>query len=230
MNITAAQIEDIVRVVLQRLQSDAATPQIVPALPSQKMDLQGEAKQDFQSAVPGELRLTDRVITLDTLKGRWSGTQSVVIHPKAVVTPATLDELRTRNIRLVRQLPQSNLASRRKAPLLLVTTQSQLNLLGKRVCSQQAESLASDEIDTGLAAVSSHLAASGSGVVWCTETPFAAVAATYGKTWRTVQLLDQRDLAPALQQAEPNVIVVDRRTWTEPAIANLIRNWYRSLR
>ncbi len=224
MNFTAAQIEDIVRVVLQRLQSDVVAPPATQTAPAQRT-----ATEPVKTN-PGEVHIADRVVTLETLKGRLDGTQTVVIHPKAVVTPATRDELRSRNIRLVRQLLATRTLSTRAAPLLLVTTSAQLLVLGKRVCSQQAQSLAGTNDIATLAAIEKHLSSGGVGAVWCSDTPFAAIAATFGKAHlRAIQLSDLRSLSPAIEQARPNVIVVDRQSWREAAVANLIRNWFRSL-
>ncbi len=225
MNINAAQIEDIVRVVLQRLQSDVVASPATQTTPVQRTTV------ETMNTNPGEVHLADRVITLETLKGRLDGAQVFVVHPKAVVTPATRDELRSRNIRLVRQLPATQSHSKRVAPLLLATTSEQLLVLGKRVCSQQAQSLASTNDNATLAAIENHLSNGGAGAVWCTDTPFAAIAATFGRRQlRALQLSDLRSLSPALEQARPNLIVVDKQSWREAAVANLIRSWFRSLR
>jgi hypothetical protein len=230
MNVTAAQIEQIVRVVLQRLRSDAAALQS-PTLAFSSQSTVAEANADVLQPNPGELVVTERVVTLDTLKGRLDGTLAIVVHPKAVVTPAVRDELRARNVRLVRQLSSGDNRNARRAPLLLITAHQQIALLGKRVCPQQSQSLAIEDVNAALAAIVGHLSGGGVGAVWCSDSPFAAVAATLGQSQlRAVQLPELRDLAQAIDQAKPNVIVIDKRVWSEAAIANLIRNWYRSSR
>ena len=50
----------------------------------------------------GELRLTERVVTLGLLKDRIANVRRVVVSAKAVVTPAVQDELKARNVELVR--------------------------------------------------------------------------------------------------------------------------------
>ena len=50
-----------------------------------------------------ELKLSDRIVTLATIEGRLDGVQQLVVPAKAVVTPSVNDELRDRNIELVRQ-------------------------------------------------------------------------------------------------------------------------------
>ena len=80
MTVTPEQLEWIVQEVIRRLRnSDGANP---PAA--------------------GELRLSDRVVTLAALKDRLSSVRRVVVPAKAVVTPAVRDELKARQIELVR--------------------------------------------------------------------------------------------------------------------------------
>ena len=47
-----------------------------------------------------DLALTDRLITLATVKGRLDGVRRLVVTRKALVTPAVRDELRAREIEL----------------------------------------------------------------------------------------------------------------------------------
>jgi hypothetical protein len=59
-----------------------------------------------QSAPTGDLELKDRVVTMRSLDGQLSGVKRVVVSPRAVVTPAVLDELKQRDIALVRKNSQ----------------------------------------------------------------------------------------------------------------------------
>jgi hypothetical protein len=52
-----------------------------------------------------ELRLTEKVITTRTIEGHLAGVSRLIIPKRAVVTPAVRDELKKRNIELVRQKP-----------------------------------------------------------------------------------------------------------------------------
>ena len=224
MNLTATQIEDIVRVVVQRLRAGVAAPP-VPATP-----VVHQLANIIQPAA-GEIRVSDRVVTLESVKDILVDTQAIVVHPKAVVTPAVVDELRKRNIRLVRQLPIQSTQSKRPAPLLLVTTQELLPALSRRVCSQQATTISAQDAVSTASQIEQNLSDGNFGAIWCSATPFASVAATYGHTrLRAMQLTDLRDLPRAIDQAQPNLLILDCHTWTAPAIANLVRNWYRSLR
>ncbi|HEX5104512.1 MAG TPA: hypothetical protein VFV87_11905, partial [Pirellulaceae bacterium] len=50
-----------------------------------------------------DLRLEERVITMDSIKGKLAGISRLVVGGGSIITPAVKDELRQRNIELVRQ-------------------------------------------------------------------------------------------------------------------------------
>ena len=80
MTATPEQLEWIVQEVIRRLrQADGVPP---PAA--------------------SELRLSERVVSLATLKDRLANVRRVVVPPRAIVTPAVHDELNGRKIELVR--------------------------------------------------------------------------------------------------------------------------------
>lgn len=80
MNVTAAEIERMVRDVLSRMTAAAPAPNPTAAL-----------------------ELANRVITLDDVDGRLAEINQLIVAPKAVVTPAVRDVLRQRKISLVRR-------------------------------------------------------------------------------------------------------------------------------
>jgi len=82
MTFTEQQIEWIVMEVRRRLR------------------VAGDGKQ-ATAHEGGELRLKDRVITLRSIEGQLSGITRLVVRPRAIVTPAVKDELKTRRIQLV---------------------------------------------------------------------------------------------------------------------------------
>jgi len=50
-----------------------------------------------------DLRLDQRVITMDTIKGKLTSVSRLVVSGRSVITPAVRDELKRRNIELIRQ-------------------------------------------------------------------------------------------------------------------------------
>lgn len=57
-----------------------------------------------QHRATSELALGERVITMRLVEGRLSGVNRLIVANRAVVTPSVRDELKQRNIELVRQL------------------------------------------------------------------------------------------------------------------------------
>ncbi len=221
MNLTATQIEDIVRVVVERLRTGVAAPLVQATAITPERNVE---------AIAGEVTLSERVITLESLTDQLVGTKAILVHPKAVVTPAVKDLLRQKNIRLVRQLPSKVSKTSRPAPLVLVANESSQQMLSKRMCTQQATLITARDAASDVSTIEQHLAAGKVGAVWCSETPYANVAATLGsKTLRAVQLFGLQDLPHAIEQARPNVLILDGRTWNPSAITNLVSNWFRSL-
>lgn len=49
------------------------------------------------------LSIGDRVVTLRSIEGRLAGVSRVVVPARAVVTPAVRDELKQRQIKLIRE-------------------------------------------------------------------------------------------------------------------------------
>jgi len=87
MRLTEQQIEWIVQEVVRRLRLLSA----------------GEPRLKREQPANSELSLSEQIVTLDTLKDRLIDVSRVIIQPRAVVTPAVKDELKQRQITLVRQ-------------------------------------------------------------------------------------------------------------------------------
>ena len=56
-----------------------------------------------QRGSTSDLTLTERVITTRTIENRLNGISRLLVQKRAVVTPAVRDELKHRNVELVRQ-------------------------------------------------------------------------------------------------------------------------------
>ena len=56
-----------------------------------------------RSSNTADLTITEKLITTRTIENRLAGVTRLLIPPKAVVTPTVRDELKQRNIELVRQ-------------------------------------------------------------------------------------------------------------------------------
>lgn len=50
-----------------------------------------------------DLRLGEPVITMDSIKGKLNGVSRLIVGGRSIVTPSVKDELKQRNIELIRQ-------------------------------------------------------------------------------------------------------------------------------
>ncbi len=87
MTLTQEQLEWIVSEVVSRLRS-------------------GGPSEAPSEASAGSLSLSERLVTLETLRGRLGGVSELRVAAGAVVTPAVVDLLKTHNVQLVRGCPK----------------------------------------------------------------------------------------------------------------------------
>ncbi|MCA9196272.1 MAG: hypothetical protein KDA87_02000 [Planctomycetales bacterium] len=100
MTIDAAEIDRIVAEVVRRLQ---ALPSNSDAIAAPVVNLPSESDRSpnrLAASSPNQLVIADRLVTLELLKGRLQGVDTVLVQPNAVVTPAVKDELRLKKIAL----------------------------------------------------------------------------------------------------------------------------------
>lgn len=244
MQPSATELETIVRVVMQRL---AAGRELMA----------GVAEMAQAPAAPTELSVGERLVTTHTLEGRLAGMRSVRVGQRAVVTPAVIDMLRQAQIQLVRGTaspaaparasstsPSSTgavqpaatapAAGRRSnpsaaiAPTLVCGSALWFGSLHRHLCPKQA-SVEECSDDRAPALTERHLAGGGRRAVWLTSAPFAAAAAAgRNSSAVAVQLPSLAELAAALDQAQPQLLIVDAPRWTVAGIGNLVRTLARS--
>lgn len=92
-------IQWIVNEVLRRLRTDVSTSAKSGQNNAEALHTNGQTT----TSPPEELVMQERLITLAALDGRLAGIRRVVVPQRAVVTPAVKDELKQRNVQLLRQ-------------------------------------------------------------------------------------------------------------------------------
>jgi hypothetical protein len=97
MSTAATEIERLVREVLAEL---ATAQRPAPDAPAPVAAAPRAAAADG-----GQLTVAVRVVTMSELIGRLEGLRQLVVLPEAIVTPAVRDELRRRNVELLRSAP-----------------------------------------------------------------------------------------------------------------------------
>jgi len=204
-----SEIDAIVAEVVRRLQLVAQAPP--PATEAAGSD-----------RPPGStLRVTNRVVTLAQLEGRLAGVTQVLVLPKAVVTPAVLDELKQRGIRLTR-CPKLAEAGRGAEWLVVAADPAVARKLDdeRRGETVLARIVTAADVQQAVRRLAEHCRA-GQRAVWVAREPFAAVAAAFGtKSLRAAYITAPNEVAAAVQQISANVLVFDaaRANWKDIAL------------
>lgn len=213
MQTTSAEIETIIRIVVERLRTMAA----------------GQSASNFtQSTTRVEapkhaLRIEEKLVTLESLRGRLEGIQVIEVNPKAVVTPAVMDELRLQKIRLERVTASAKTNMGTVDTGLLVVSKashkSRLDIRAEHIsCSENCGA------DAGR--IAAHFNSGGQRAIWWTDLAFAAMrAAGSNKSLRPVQLGKLDDLPRAVQQADPNLLILDALAWPAGDVVQLASRW-----
>ena len=235
MQPSSIEIEQIVRVVMQRL---AAAGDLISGVGS------------IADTELSELVLRQRVITLASLEGQTlKGKQRLRVHPRAVVTPAVHDELRKFKVELVRDAASPTKAataasstlksdviakpglvakttaglSSATAPILVCGSALWFGSLSRHLCPKQAMVQPCDDA-AAIGLLKQHKARGGARAVWLTSTPFAAsVAVAQAACCRAVLLPGLSELRAALDQANPECLIIDASRTTVAAIGNIVK-------
>jgi hypothetical protein len=220
----ASELEAIVRVVIERLQAiDAA--RLLPTTAT-------VAVPHPQAAAVNVLVLDRKLVTLADLKGRLDSVQCIQVAARAVVTPAVVDELRKRGIRLERIALSGRSISQPTFAKMLVVTQpnGHSTLAGQLRSSEFSVQPECLELPDTLALFNSHFARGGLAAIWRSPRAYAASHALSAlSNVRGVQLARLDDLPQAAEQVNPQILVVDSRNWSSAAVASLAQTWIRSL-
>lgn len=234
MQPSSNDIEQIIRVVMQRL---AAAGDL----------MSGVGSIADTRELDSELVLRDRVVTLATLDGKLSGKKKLRVHPRAIVTPAVVDELRRFKVELVRDdvksssraatsadansNPSRNTATAAsQAPILVCGSALWFGSLSRHLCSKQATVQPCDDA-AAIGLLTQHKSRGGSQAIWLTTTPFAATIAIAKAACCTAVLLPSlADLNAALEQAQPECLIVDASRTTVAAVGNMVRALFKHTR
>jgi len=225
MNVSASEIERIVRDVLASMTHRDAVPVATRSVPADDV-----------------YALATSLVSMDTLKAVPAGIQSVQVARRAVVTPAALDRCRERGIRIVRsESPGVAIAAGNaavsavaKAPLesrpkrLFVSgSVAWLPVLGKQLCSKRSQM---DEVQPDDASVVRSVAAAiRRGHASC----LAVVAAPHAALWQAARdealrpavVSQWSDVNDILREVPTNVLLVSSQKWNVAGVANIARRF-----
>lgn len=169
MNVTADEIERIVRDVMSRLAGER------PPAPK----VESEAK--VAAAKPAnELVLEARVISLAEVQGRLAGMARVSVAERAIVTPAVRDLLREKKVPLVRRAAGAKVAAATRT-IVVAAAETKVELGGLvrdlRCTGCKVEQLAQAGLVAAVRELGEEVAKNGAIGLLVTEEPEAALVA-----------------------------------------------------
>ena len=174
MNVTADELERIVRDVMARLAGER--------LPVAKVEsaVKVEAATKKEAPAANELVLEARVVSLAEVQGRLAGMARVSVAERAIVTPAVRDLLREKKVPLVRRAAGAKAgAARRTIVVAAAETKVELGGLVRdlRSAGCKVEQLAQAGLVAAVRELGEEVAKSGAVGLLVTEEPEAAVVA-----------------------------------------------------
>ena len=217
----------------KRIDIDRIVREVVRRINELRKTQSGNGAGNTSKTVSGtsddSLVLHNPVITLETIteaNQSLTDVNTVVVHQRAVVTPAVMDELRERKVQMIRQ---QNLAATKSTPASLVFTtyETDWNLAewmssaGKVFA--RSETLPNDCIEE----ISSELKlalASGKnlGVIVTSQSAKASCVANRLNGVRAAVGFDRESTIEAMGSLNPNVLIVDPRGKNAFQLRNLL--------
>lgn len=234
------EIENLVREVLRRLSVDngpsPVAPSVVPAT-STKVAAAVAAKVEPAkvATIPsGTAVIRDSLVTLDLLADRLTGITRVLVSPRAVITPAAVDELRKRGVSIVRSADAvggRSLGSLEK-PFIVTLASDGLaplrtdlvSVLRRSISSLELiDNCASPKLPDVLKELASRIISSGrAGLLLTTTTAVACALANRVRGIRAIVATSGQSIDDAAETLAPNLVIVDRsrvNVWQLRAIA-----------
>ncbi|MCA9215317.1 MAG: hypothetical protein KDB27_19765 [Planctomycetales bacterium] len=190
MNVSAEQLEYVIREVTRRL---AEVPEQNPPTQSDETETQ----------------LTDRVITVATLKDLPKSISKVTVNTKAIVTPAAIDLLKEKSISLIRR--SATAAPAQSGPALViaqhncVAAQEITSAIRKSGRNVRFMTIANGE-QLGPELRQGEVA------VLVTDRPFEATChANRNSRVCAIYATNEQDCVAAMKETSANVLVVDAK-------------------
>jgi hypothetical protein len=220
MTITAIEIETIVRRVLSTLASSGA--------PSRGEDV----------ALSGRLRLTDGVVSIQSLRNRLAGVQVLEIGLLAVLTPAAKDLCRELKVDIVRgewekQRAESLVEVKppRAQRILVASSADWIAAVSKQLCPKQSKVLQVTADDTStLRMIADGLRDGHQAGIAIVESPYAACwQSARDDRLRPAVVSSWSELTEVLREVPVNVLILSSRTWNVPSACNVARRFFQHL-
>jgi len=221
MSTDANQFELLVREVLARLAQQVKAEEaavITAAVPPASND---------------ELELMASVISVQSLEGKLKGIKLVRIRSNAVITPAARDLLRDAKVTWVRggkahhATSDSAQAKERPAALAVLAAENYVESLRKQLCPRRASVMqAEGDVDQTVKRLQLAISSGHRLGVVIAKNSFELNMAVNRIGLRGARIASWADFQFALQEATPDVWILDSRQWNVPAMMNICNRIY----
>lgn len=244
---TAAEIENVVRSVLQRvLAGEAAPASTIPNSLSLVAPASGTGTGGEGHSVGNFIAIKQSLITLATLPASFEGVTELRIAEQAVVTPAVKDILRANKIAVVRGGAEIATASpvaetaNRSTPTVAPSRPQRIIIAGQALwysslrnplCPKQTKLTEAGSDDaTALRTIAAGLRDGHQAGVMIASSPHAACwQAARDDKLRPVVVHDWLESKRILAEVPANLMILDSRRWNVPSTANLIQSFLKHL-
>ena len=220
MNASAEDIQRIVDEVVRRLCNSVSDGSDVEPI---------TVSAPIHNDRGGDVRLAERVISLDSLDERIQGVDRIVLSARAVITPAARDELRQRGIVVTHA--SSEVESGRKLVVCLteLNQDSSLDVIKRESSGRWTtiEMLRSDNLVTVVGTLADRLIGGGVHGILVTSVPTVAVClANRYSSIRAAWIHDASEVAAATQLIGANLLIVEANTQGHLEWPAILRDYF----
>ena len=223
MPVVEQDVERIVQLVLERLR--AAGVAVQPSAVERPQDHEGTAPKT-------RLELMHPVISLATLDGQLGKIEELVVHQRAVVTPAVKDELQQRKIALKRtHAPARNLNNSAEPICICLAGAGQASEVAALKQSLSAAGLAArwladDTLQVAITKLREQLTTDGRLGVLLTDRPALALCmANRNSQLRAAEARTNADAETACRLLDANLLVAHPSRLATSDLAQIIRTF-----
>lgn len=216
--VAPSDIEQIVQEVVRRVREGIARASTTSAGAAPRAGTQSEPKSTSSVAdgAGADLVVKDKVVTLACLENRLAGVRAVRVLPRAVVTPAVVDELRIAKIELVRGVQEASAVNRIDQGIRFVWNDAALPMAWRQTLSQGFPGnnwIEQPDVQRAVEAVSDFVSCGPGLAVLVTPVPHVVICGANRRAGvRAAHVAEERPLQQAMTTLGINALVLDSRT------------------
>jgi hypothetical protein len=219
MTLTPEQVERVVAEVVRRLTKvERFSESFGSGTP-----VSDSQDSESRATTGGTLHIREHLVTMATLDGRLASATRLIVPQRAIVTPQVRDELKKRQIELVRcdRMPSAIAEIRLLVAADSASREVLKGLTGLMERAEVIESGATSCLTGTVKELSRHIAARRTPGLFLTEQPFAAVAAAYAAGQVAAHVRSAAEVAQAKTETKTHLFVIEAAKLQRQALARV---------